>query len=102
MILLSIEICCKLVKKVTSFSLKYRLKGTFAFNFCLSITNFVFDNLFFVEACFSNFCKSGGLPLRVPTHIEKNKKVYFFIKRLTYRCKFFRHTDSLKEFFLVN
>ena len=26
-------------------------------------------------------------PLRVPTHIEKNKKVYFFIKRL-------RHTDA--------
>ena len=28
--------------------------------------------------------------LRVPTHIEKNKKVYFFHKTtLTYRCTFF-------------
>ena len=31
----------------------------FAFNFCLSITNFVFENLFSVETCFSNFCKVG-------------------------------------------
>ena len=30
--------------------------------------------------------------LRVPTHIEKNKKVYFFMKRL-------RHTDA--HFFFV-
>ena len=44
---------------VTFFPLQYRLKRTFAFNFCPSITNFVFENLFSVETCFSNFCEVG-------------------------------------------
>ena len=47
--------------KCDIFFLQYRLKRTFAFNFCLSITNFVFDNLFSVETCFSNICKRGDL-----------------------------------------
>ena len=43
------------------FYLKYRLKRTFAINFCLSITNFVFENLFSVETCFVEFLQSEGL-----------------------------------------